>query len=1523
MAADTTMIRSDVGTNLSLVRTERHISSLVGTVVVSDYAHPDESRRQELLRPHLADVRDEFTDIARDRLGFGERRHIDEGGTSRRQLWDGLENFLAHDAERKILYWTGHGVHRGREGYFLACADSWESGRFAPGRALALTDLVDRLLRPDCETDTLLIIDACSSHSHLTAALRHALDLERTTVSRARQNRRAGFAVIGTSGIDAQVAEGRWVKWLKEALAKPDFVAPDHARPFDPSALYLPLPYLRDAVDAEAAASGLDEPAQRPGCTEVRSLPNSFLLNPHFRDGERRIYTPATLVGGEPWSEAEHFGLEKDSHLSRHFAGRQRALARIVRWMDTHPRGLLAVTGLAGAGKTALLGRLALTSVPKWRETLGPETDPSTLPRTGTVHAALSCKGHSVHSLVTALWQVLAHFEEMEAEPRGPVTPERCCGAVDALVARAGSLNLLFDALDEALPDQAHDIARHLLNPLSGLPGVRVVVGTRAQPRRRTTAPAEEESLLDTLDQSVEPVVFGDDEEARRSIADMARSVLGTEGSPYQGRERDDVRDWAARLVAAGSHGSFLVARLAAGELARRPRVVTEDELSSWMRSGGMDLHTLLAEETGHLTAQRGAERAHEVLRALAVLQGPGLPPGRTWLSMANALRDQGTSEITLGDLRQVCRSAGGGIVASQNSPRGAGAGYTTYQLAHPSYGEFFLTGAGLGTRAAHGKVVEALRAQAGGDWSDADDYTSGYLGAHAAQAGPQELRKLFQDVTFLLRTNPDVMLPLAATLARDCDEAALYGRVAGSFGTSSSPLSPEALLSRKALMRATAFVSHRDGAYRALARADGFLPWQEYWTDRRPDLLEWRRAAPPGGARALSWRAGTGAAELVLGDTLTAGGRGEVLVLHPESGTRLLTRRTRESPGGRGNALTEVREVGAGPHWTTVARDDRAVYFWNSGSRLPDHVYRWGGAVRALAVAERASETVVLAADGRRMWMWSWKGGMPRHGTHLTDIRAMDVQRLAALRMESRLFVLAAGGRAELFEVDRGVKGADGLRDARTDLGELDAPALAATAISGEGRGGGAPDEVQRGWIAVADGHHVRVWRCETDPAAPLSPPTVRLVQRLTSPARGLVFGRHGDDLLIAGYEEVAVRVWAVGEPQREAAFQLAAPRDGAMAFAPGGQGLLAVADGPDIRMLDVASALKAGHGTRRRPTHQRPAVALAEAPHGPPLLCRTWGGDILVSRPCSGAPATAPVTVLTHQNMVTAVSAVHAAGGWVVAAAAKRTVRMWRLSEDLSVEARHDLGLRGDAGERVPSLGLVVDPSSERLRISVPDGGRIVHADMPVDASSGWRTGSATWAGLYCCGISARLMRDGTYWLAADLSDGLRLWRHGEEDRGEEHPITSVRPAHLALGERYDPEDGESFPVLAWVDGGVYVKDCSAGFGLAPKRLPGEARKVTSLAFAGPPERPVLLVCDERTAPRVWDVVSRRWSHGPGVPWRGYTVHAVDAALDPEGLVVALQGNDRCDLIRLPQGFFRPRDRPPHQGVTGTRTA
>ncbi|WP_317452238.1 MULTISPECIES: AAA family ATPase [unclassified Streptomyces] len=1418
------------------------------------------------------------------------------GGATSARVRSGLDAFLSHGAERKILYWAGHGYDLGPLGYFLACEDSCTDGRFDPGRAIALTELVDRLLSPGASSHILLVVDIRLAAGKLPGALDRALSAGRERVGRARRDGGGGFAAVATCGLGAVAPGSRWVDWLEEALSVPEFVAGDRSRPFDPAAPYLPVPYLLEALDGAATASGIDEPDRLPSYREVRALPNDFLDNPYRAEPRRAEPTTAVLRDRSPWFGAERFGLEDDGgHPRRHFAGRQGSLDRVVRWMDTHPRGLLVVTGPPGSGKTALLGRLALTSLPAWRDGQRPELPSSALPRTGTIHAALSCRGRSLHSLTSALWQVLAGLDGMAPPPAGPATPDRCHRAVERLVGTSGSLNLLFDALDEALPEQAHEIARRLLNPLAALRGVRVVVATRPRPRRRATVQGAEESLTDALDQSVAPLVLGDDEEAGESIAGMVASVLAE--APAYHREED--RAWIARTVAARSRGSFLVARLAARYLARRRWAMTGTELARWMDEGRMDLGKRFGEEIGHLAGQRGAERVEEMLRPLAVVQEPGLARRGPWLALANALRDEGSSELTPADLHRIGIGAGGDLVARQLLPGGQD---VSFHLAHPDYGPQLLRRAGLDPAEAHSKAVAALRERAAEGWRHADTYTLGLLGAHAAEAGPGHLRALFEDMEFLVRTDPAVMVPLASALARDCDGAALYARVGEAFRDLGVP-------ERRALLRATAFVSHRETTYALLDRDEDFLPWQEYWTDQPPEPLEWRLPAPLGGAHTLSWTADPD--EQRSGNRLVAGGRGEVLLLEPESGLRLLTRRTHGSERSRGETLAEVREVGAGPYRTTVARDDRAVHFWRSDARRPEYAYRWGGAVRTLAAVERGTETLVWAADGRHLWMWRRRHDSPDgQDEGLADIRVADTERLAALVLGRRVFLLAAGRRAVLHEVDLRVRGGRGLLRAGIDLGALAHPAVAACALDVP-----APDGRRQGWLAVADGGRVSVWLCETDDRAGGAPLDASPVHVFASAARGLTFGRYGDVTLLAVQEGPTVRVLDPADPDREARFALTAPRIGALAFEPNGRGVLAVADGPHIRMLEVASALGTGRGLPGPGHEQRPQVALAEAGGEAPLLCRVRGNRVLASRPRRGAPASLPALALTHVDQVTAVRAARYAGGWVVVAAARRTVRLWLVSEELSVRAEHDLELGGDTGNMVTAWGLTVDASAGRVRLYAPDRQGVAYAELPLDGARGWRRGGAVPAGPRVCGVDARTMTDGTTWLAADLGHAILLWEHGDEGLTETRRIdlpgrgdTGPQTGRFTLGERYDPEKAKSVPLLAWADAGtVGLAGCTAPTD-DRRTLPGDPRAITSLLFTGPPEHPLLLICDEHHAPAVWDVRAESWRGGAGergVPGRGYPVRAVDAAREGGGLVVALQGDHRCDLIRLPEGL------------------
>ncbi len=359
-------------------------------------------------------------------------------------------------------------------------------------------------------------------------------------------------------------------------------------------------------------------------------------------------------------------------------------------------------------------------------------------------------------------------------------------------------------------------------------------------------------------------------------------------------------------------------------------------------------------------------------------------------------------------------------------------------------------------------------------------------------------------------------------------------------------------------------------------------------------------------------------------------------------------------------------------------------------------------------------------------------------------------------------------------------------------------------------------------------------------------------------------------------------------------------------MAFEPGGQGLLAIADGPFIRVVDVAPALETGYGVRRRPSNERPVLSLTGAPEGPPLLCRAWHDRIRVSRPGQDDPASLPATELAHDGrIVTAVDAVRTADGWAVAAAAGRSVRLWRLDEGLTTVGHQDIPLGGDAGTPARSLSLVGTPDGTTLRLSVADGRRLVRHAVPAGLSSAGAALPVIRTDRGFCGIDARFLRDGSYWTAGDLSDQLRVWTEGGQGV-EQRVLLTAAPSCLALGELYDDEDDASMPLLAWADhGSVYVKDCSGDGshprsgcrGLPRRHSPGVRRPGGAAGAAGVHAG----VGVPGLGPVVAAVAGRH-----GVTDRGYAVHAVATAADAKGLVMALQGEDRCDLIRLPHTFL-----------------
>ncbi|MFJ6659942.1 peptidase C14 caspase catalytic subunit p20 [Streptomyces sp. NPDC091377] len=1467
-------------------------SGLVAVLAVDTYDNEARHGGREVLS-HIGEESERFAALASRRLGFGEVMSPPEDRT-REGIAAWLDAFLERRAERKILYWTGHGVDAA-EGFHLACRDSWARGPFDPGRAFALGEIVDRILDAPGQAHTLLVLDACSSHGHLPQALRRAVSKERASVAQAYETRGGGFEVIGTSGVGETIREGLWLRWVTAVLDDPDIEVADHSRPLDRSALYVPVPYLVQAVDQQAAAEGLETREERPGHEVVRPLPNSFLHNPYFsdedRDADDRWTRQAVLADDAPlpWTEGQHFGLEEGGALERDFTGRQAVLSRLVRWLDTVSHGMQVVTGPGGSGKTALVGMLTLLSVARRRQRLTPEPAPQVCPRPGTVHALITCRDKSLGAVVGALWSALGSFDGMRPRPDALADPAECARAVGDLAHREkGALNLVFDGLDEAMPGQAHEIARQLLNRLAETPGVKVVVATRPRPRRQLARSAPGESLLDVLNRSATPLALDEDDDTERDIAVMAEAVLASRG-PYAGDRRAALRGDAAQTIAQESGRLFLVARLISGQLVRGSRPLLQEELSARLTEAGTGLRPWVDRELTHLEGD-GARPAVRVLAPLALVHGGGVRDLTLLVSMANALdgreQDPG-APLTRDEVADVLALAEGGLITVESG---------TYRLAHAGFGAHVLERAGLTPAEGHRRLHDALRGRGAADWARADGYTQAFLAVHAAQAGEERLHRLLDDAEFLVHTDPDAVAPLAAAQLRGCEGAALYVRVADAFRVRRDPVE------RRSLLRSAAFVSHRTGSYRTMT-TPGFaaLPWTEQWTDARPVPLDLRWPTAPGGARALHWSADADQ------EALSAAVPGGVVVHEPETGKHRLTRRTPD----RHRVLTQVTGALVGGRRLTAASDSQEVLLWDDLAAHPARVFGWGGAPAALAVEECGNRALLMAADGRRVWAWQWDAGGSAGRAVLADVLPLRADRIALFSLGNRHFLLAAGHETVLHEVHPQT---DGLLGAAWTLGANTLPARAVAALTAPPADGPA---APLAWLACTDGRTGTVWRLEPDGRGVKVEP----VLALRTPARGLALGRWKDGPLLALHEDHQVVVHEIapeaggsgaesvgggapGVRDPLCVFPVDGHRHGqALACHPRGDGRIAVADGPDVRILDVGSTVRARGDALRRGHTERLMVALAAgAPGAAPLLCRAAGGEVLVSQVAADGTERGHL-VLRHDGQVAAVRALRYGDRWLVATAFGRTVRVWSVAEDLGgYRIDQDIPLVGDDGDLVRGLELVLADGVPRLYF--PDLRQVVCRTL---RDGRWRVESRV--PVVAHAVRARTMADGGTRLVVDTGRGFRMWETGGPDWRELPALDErgSRTVSVALGEHHLM--GESTPLLAWAEGDWLAVARCKGSRWVREQVPYAGGRPTALLFSGSPERPLLVVCGGRRTLAVLDAVHWRPLEQAVVPWRGLDVEAADALFqETSGITLALQGRQRCDRILLKASALRP---------------
>ena len=437
------------------------------------------------------------------------------------------------------------------------------------------------------------------------------------------------------------------------------------------------------------------------------------------------------------------------------FTGRKAVLKRIVSWLDGPGQGFFIVTGPAGTGKSAIIGRVVTLSVREYRAQAESDgaiaaVDPATLPRVGSVTAAFHARQKRVDELVTFLGGA---FEVSNAQE------------VSELIAsprvRAGGVVIAVDALDEATSGHGRRMLDEVLVPLARTSGIKVLVGTRP-------------GVVDWADEFAVPshrvVDLAAEEGTAADIADYAcQRLLRLRPSSYAGKadlaqvigQGIADRSMSAPARDGRTVGNFLIARILSKTLAARPPVVPAP---GWENSLPSGFDEAFATDLLFYRERLGGAaevKIRGVLEALAWNEGQGIP--RRLIPAMTAA----TSGLTIddGDVIMVLREAAGHLIEAQEQ------GWALYGLYHSRLQEYLrnLTRQRqtetAGDGSIHAAITDALIVA--GDatgWVDADPYLASVLPRHAHHGG--RLDVLLRTSGYLQAAEPSALLsslPLVA----------------------------------------------------------------------------------------------------------------------------------------------------------------------------------------------------------------------------------------------------------------------------------------------------------------------------------------------------------------------------------------------------------------------------------------------------------------------------------------------------------------------------------------------------------------------------------------------------------------------------------------------------------------------------------------------------------------------------------------------------------------------------------------
>ncbi|CCK30286.1 hypothetical protein BN159_5907 [Streptomyces davaonensis JCM 4913] len=351
------------------------------------------------------------------------------------------------------------------------------------------------------------------------------------------------------------------------------------------------------------------------------------------------------------------------------FTGRTAEVNQVVEWVREGQPGLHVVTGAAGTGKSAILGRVVSLSNPDERQRLltdGHEWS-HVLPSERSVSAHVHARGLTADLAADQLAGDLVRIGLLTAREARRNASELVGEVQRAVEDGAPPPVLVVDGLDEAR-GEAFKIADDLLTRLAA--HAVVVVSTRDMPRGE-----EGPGLVATLAPKGAGIDLNDPAVERQGLDDLREYVrLRLSGVD----ERMDVGAVAGHLFGAGEGSAdvqhtFLLARLVADQLSAAS---VDTSVDGWEAKVSHSVEEALDADLAAVPAER-VEVAKSLLRALTWAFGAGFPE-EEWLAVAAAEAPESV-EVSRGDISWVLEQLGRHVV--QDGERGV----AVYRMAHQS----------------------------------------------------------------------------------------------------------------------------------------------------------------------------------------------------------------------------------------------------------------------------------------------------------------------------------------------------------------------------------------------------------------------------------------------------------------------------------------------------------------------------------------------------------------------------------------------------------------------------------------------------------------------------------------------------------------------------------------------------------------------------------------------------------------------------------------------------------------------